>query len=346
MSKKRKVTKGNPLKTYATAVPIAKIDEETETPVGFADQTQGCPLGDFFNSRANGEARIRFNHRSTDYGVWVDYNGLRFKDVYSLELKDGAIVEMARPNGDGWYPETRSLLTKEEYEVYEKENRTDQAPRSQLPESECIDKTRWRIDDSQVARVRLVPDAEFGWDSYHYTGIQRIVRNRRYFGDILHPDEDLSIGVPTAARAKFVSLVFMERTQNSESSTPVQYRKPGLFGAPDAPTGWFTKNGLRFTLEQEIELEVCGEYFMAAEVPKLFRRFFQKGGKIRLVLPVKTSVQMGDSIAEFYAKPTTVELLRAPRDSTEDWLSLFQDQTLHGNVHFTFYHDEIPNKEV
>lgn len=346
MSKKKKVTKGNPIKTYVDIVPIATVDEETETPVGFMDQTQGCPLGDFFNSRSNNPDRKRFNHRTTDYGVWVEYNGLRFKDVYSLELLDGVIIEMARPNGNGWYPETRSILTKEEYEVYEQEGKTDQAPRTTVPESKYYDPARGRIDDSSVAKVKLVPDAELGWDSYHYTGIQRIVRNRRYFGDILHPDEDLSIGVPTAARAKFVSLVFMERTSNSESSTAVQYRKPGLFGPPDAPTGWFTKNGLRFTLEQDIELEVCGEYFMAAEVPKLFRSFFQKGGKIRLVLPVKTSVSMGDSIAEFYAKPTTVELLRAPRDSTEDWLALFQDQTLHGNVHFTFYHDEIPDKEV
>jgi len=83
------------------------------------------------------------NHEPDQQGIWFDYTGFRYKDHYDIELMDGTIVEMCRPNGDGWYGDGER--------------------------------------DNQVRRVRLKPDSELN-DEYHITGQDRIDRNLEMFG--------------------------------------------------------------------------------------------------------------------------------------------------------------------
>ena len=57
----------------------------------------------------------KFNHTSVDYGVWVEYNGERFKDLYSIETLDGVVFQAAIPNGSGWYIQPELDMTAEEF---------------------------------------------------------------------------------------------------------------------------------------------------------------------------------------------------------------------------------------
>lgn len=316
----------------------------------FAKQTQGTTAAmiaaareDFFAQEDKRPTeRKLFNHRSHDYGIWFDYTGHRFKDYYSLELNDGTIVPTAFPNGDGWYIRSSITISEEEYQKLRKEGaNTDDIPRTPLPVSPLIDVKRGqRIDDKDVKRVMLLADDAISWDHFNFSGVDRIIRNRRMMSGFLHPEEDATIGCPAAALAKFVSLVFVERTENSTCSSSVQYLKPGVFGIPAENRegrGWFVNKGVEFHLTDSIEIDICDTYFPSADVPKLFRQFFQKGGALRLKLDVDCTVSAGDTVGTFYATPKEVIMLRQPRDDDRDWISLFAGQSLEGNVHFTFY---------
>jgi len=83
------------------------------------------------------------NHEPHEQGIWFDYTGFRYKDMYDIQLHDGTIIEMMRPNGNSWYGDRV-------------------------------------IRDEQVSKVRLKPDNELG--PYHYTGQERIDNQINLFG--------------------------------------------------------------------------------------------------------------------------------------------------------------------
>jgi hypothetical protein len=43
-----------------------------------------------------------FNHHPAYPGIWVVYNGQRYKEYYDIRLKDGTVHRQCRPNGMSW----------------------------------------------------------------------------------------------------------------------------------------------------------------------------------------------------------------------------------------------------
>ena len=89
------------------------------------------------------------NHRPEDQGIWFDYNGWRYKDVYHVKLKDGRVVEHCRPNADAFLHGGEIIM------------------------------------DSDVDQIMLVPDDQLG--KWNYKGESRIKRNLEMFGDAVPP---------------------------------------------------------------------------------------------------------------------------------------------------------------
>lgn len=91
------------------------------------------------------------NHHCYFPGIWVSYNGWRYKDYYDLELVDGTIKKNMYPNSHAWFADNGE-----------------------------------RVGSAEVVRVRLVPDDELE-NKYAYRGESRIERNMDMF-EGCHPD--------------------------------------------------------------------------------------------------------------------------------------------------------------
>lgn len=95
------------------------------------------------------------NHRPDQHGVWFDYDGCRYKDVYDIRLHIGEVLEFMYPNATSWYPELGS-------------------------------NARWSVSDKEVAQIRLKTDAELiAVNSYRMTGEERIQRIYSLFGSAI-----------------------------------------------------------------------------------------------------------------------------------------------------------------
>lgn len=90
-------------------------------------------------------SEIRFNHSPFVFGVWVEFNGQRFKDKYAIELHDGTLFKIASPNGGGWHVDGGRI-----------------------------------VEDAEVKRVMLLPDGLVG--RFQMEGRMRLARNLSYFG--------------------------------------------------------------------------------------------------------------------------------------------------------------------
>lgn len=98
------------------------------------------------------------NHRPDQQGVWFDYGGCRYKDVYDIRLHTGEVLEFMYPNATSWYPESES-------------------------------NTRQSVTDKEVAQIRLKTDEELiAADSYRMTGPERIQRTLSMFGSAVPPE--------------------------------------------------------------------------------------------------------------------------------------------------------------
>ncbi|WNV45984.1 hypothetical protein [Aeromonas phage AerS_266] len=86
----------------------------------------------------------KLNHSTFVTGVWFPYNGWRFKTNYDVKLHTGEVLKAMYPNGNSWSGSSR------------------------------------RVEDSEVAEIRSIPDNEV--HQYHYTGKSRMERDLRYFG--------------------------------------------------------------------------------------------------------------------------------------------------------------------
>ncbi|UOX39510.1 hypothetical protein [Aeromonas phage ZPAH34] len=86
----------------------------------------------------------KLNHSTFITGVWIPYNGWRFKTDYDIKLHTGEILKAMYPNGNSWHGSGR------------------------------------RVNDDEVAEIRSIPDDEVR--KYHYTGKERMIRDLSYFG--------------------------------------------------------------------------------------------------------------------------------------------------------------------
>lgn len=98
-----------------------------------------------------------FNHHYLHKGIWVDYDGRQYKDVYDIQLVSGEIVRECYPNGGAFHPRGNPSVYGE------------QAIQGHY---EAVD----------VKRIRLVPDDELTHSTF--TGESRDARNAERFGDL------------------------------------------------------------------------------------------------------------------------------------------------------------------
>lgn len=98
------------------------------------------------------------NHHPSQTGVWFDYQVGRYKDVYDIRLHTGEVLTFMYPNGNSWYPEAEAD-TKRVVKDYE------------------VDQIRLKTDDELIAV-----------DSWRQTGLERIERTVRLFGDAVPPE--------------------------------------------------------------------------------------------------------------------------------------------------------------
>lgn len=85
------------------------------------------------------------NHEPDQQGIWFEYTGYRYKDLYDIRLQNGKEYAMMRPNGNGWYG----------------------AP--------------LKITDEDVSHVRLKLDSELE-EEWYATGQDRIDHQINLFG--------------------------------------------------------------------------------------------------------------------------------------------------------------------
>lgn len=98
------------------------------------------------------------NHHPAHPGIWVPYNNWRLKDRYDIQLHDGSRWKYYYPNGGSFTKWGNGDVV------------DDGGPQ--------------RVEDHEIAMVRLVPDDEIH-EKYHFSGQERIDRNVRMFGDAL-----------------------------------------------------------------------------------------------------------------------------------------------------------------
>ena len=271
----------------------------------------------------------RFNHTSTDYGKWVEYNGYRFKDLYSIETKDGVVFPLARPNGDGWYLQREVACTREEYDALPKDA---EVPYKELPESIYYEAARGRIDDKDVARIALVPDEKLPFNGYDYTGKPRIIHNRRMFAGYLSPEEDNTLLGPTKATVKYFS--FQTAATEKTSDLFRRYSGPTLLENRDfvkQPDGSFTYEGSQV-------VDIIPEYFQASD--RFLRVLFQRGWRLRGTLDFKSSVKEIDSLAPFTSQLRNVTVVKQGRtDDPATVIAQLEALEIKGVLHFSFYYD-------
>jgi hypothetical protein len=97
------------------------------------------------------------NYHPSEQGVWIEYNGWRYKDVHHIKLHDGTVVKYMYPNGNSWNPDV-------------------------TPKGSGVGE-RGEYKDSQVKEIMLCTDDElkgtFRGDCPDY----RLQRNIEMFGD-------------------------------------------------------------------------------------------------------------------------------------------------------------------
>lgn len=103
------------------------------------------------------------NHHPAYPGIWVRYNNWRLKDRYDIQLHDGSRWDYYFTNGGS----------------FSKWPNGDSAPRFSQS-----DDAPQRVEDADIAMIRLVPDDEV-FEKYHFKGEERLKRNIEMFGDAL-----------------------------------------------------------------------------------------------------------------------------------------------------------------
>jgi hypothetical protein len=106
--------------------------------------------------------REGMNHHPAYPGIWVPYNNWRLKDRYDIQLKNGERWSYYYPNGNSF---------------------------AKWTEHDGPD----RVEDDEVAMVRLIPDEEIT-EKYHFKGKDRLERNVKMFGNALPQVEELADG--------------------------------------------------------------------------------------------------------------------------------------------------------
>lgn len=269
----------------------------------------------------------RFNHCSTDYGKWVEYNGTRFKDLYSIETLDGVVYPLARPNGNAWHILPVIDCTEEEYRILADDQPLPYKP---VPESKYLEVERNRVDDSAVAKLALVPDSELPFDGFHFTGNSRIKHNRKQFAGLLSLEEPVLDLAPARAKAKYFSLVVLN---NKKEHQFCRYAGPVIF-----PQAEFVKHpDCSFTLDTTVAVELIPEFIQGTN-DAFWRPLFQRGWRFKATLDITTRVTEDDAFGHFTSTIKDVVVTKQGRGfDPDEIIKHLEDYPFCGVIHFTFY---------
>lgn len=276
------------------------------------------------------EAIERFQYTTTSY-EWVENpNGYRFKDAHQLRLIDGTIVECATPNNNAWIIHAYPMVDEE---AGKKAKRTGQAIEYKQYESEYTQ--TGTVKEEHVAAIRLLPDAELPWNWLGHRGTTRVRRNRMMFQGALNENEDYSIGAPTRAVPKKISIVARRTNEKLKEGT-----MPMILGQFDMPKEYADLEFVR-TPENKWRLEIP---VLSIEIHphqkhelKEFKVVKQFGAALRIVTSVFCEITDFDTIGEFDFKINSIEVMRPGRRPDYNWEALFASVKLVGRIHFTFY---------
>lgn len=276
-----------------------------------------------------------FNHCSTDYGVWVENNGTRFKDLYSIKTADGAVFKYATPNGLGWHVQREVDMTKEEYDACTDKDQIRYVP---LAESKYLDRESMRIENEHVVELALLPDDEAPPYWWWETGLQRIANNRRDFASRLSPNEPFIPELdPVRAVGKYISIAVVSKKEKpiliaglefDNPSVPyARYAGPVRFETPE-----FVREGKTFKFSNELKIELIPEFLSGG----LLQSYFQRGWRFKAVVEINTSVVNYQVFGFFESELKSLEVTKVGRGATPD----FKNLKVKGRLHFSFYYDK------
>lgn len=278
----------------------------------------------------------RFQYTTHEY-TWVENpNGYRFKDAHELRLTDGTIVLCATPNSDSWmihqYPLADEVAGK-------KAKRTGQAIEYKTYDSELC--SSGIVKGEHVEAIRLLSDDELPWNWMGHRGTTRIRRNRIMFKGALNEREDFSIGAPTRAVPKKLSII--AHTTSLKIKAGITPQVVGIYSFPNLYKGVeFVRVGDRWELKKpnfEIELHPHQHHEVAE-----FKVVKQLGATLKLIVDVDCSISDFDDIAEFDLAIKEVIVMKTGRRPDYNWEALFASLKLVGRIHFTFY--DTPKEEL
>ncbi|WMC11706.1 hypothetical protein PU634_04905 [Oceanimonas pelagia] len=95
------------------------------------------------------------NHHPSQIGIWFEYDGGRYKDVYHIRLHSGEELRCMYPNGNAWF-------------------------RGFNGDEAAIGRD---IRDIDVSHIMLAPDEDL--HELNFTGEERLKRNLRMFAGLI-----------------------------------------------------------------------------------------------------------------------------------------------------------------
>lgn len=226
------------------------------------------------------------NHHSTDYGVWVDYDGGRFKDYYALRLKNGNQVNLALPNAGSWIVDVLAGGTDADGVVW------NIHPGTMIP-------------DADVAQIQLVPDAYLSkFASHAATGVERVKRNRDMFQHNLLPTEDPKVTEPTAILARHFGLYIGDEQIAGSHRNQL---KGELFRRNEDGT-W------NYNFKAHVDFGAVSGFN-----PKLMKLVKQFGAVLRFHIDTTVTVTQHDKVADVVVTTGNFEVIQPGRRPDYDW---------------------------
>lgn len=226
------------------------------------------------------------NHHSTDYGVWVDYDGGRFKDYYALRLKNGSVVNLALPNADVWIADVLAGGTDPKGVVWNIHPGTT-------------------FKDDEVAQIQLVSDAYLStFASHAATGVERIKRNRQMFRDNLLPTEDPKVTEPAKIMARHFGLYIGEEQIAGSHRNQL---KGELFHRNEDGT-W------SYNFKAHVDFGAISGYN-----PKLMKLVKQFGAVLRFQIDTVVTIKSDDLVADQVITDGKFEVVNPGRRPDYDW---------------------------
>lgn len=268
----------------------------------------------------------RFNHSTTDYDKWFEYNGFRYKDVYKLRLMDDTIIEAASPNADHWHlipvcgvktgEVVEGMILPQEFLPF--------------PESPLINlKQRW-VTDADVKEVMLLSDDQRPVEYALFKGADRIIRNRNMFSEHLSENEDMTVAGVVGVIPRYLSFrladypddVMMLRGHKTNISAFVLNGE----GVWTGTVGFAVKIGASSA--------VTCPYFNVVK---------QLGAEVELAFEAIVEIKETDTLGTARVKPSKVTVFKQGRQVGRNWELYFKEKEFDVRTHFSFKRADKPN---